>query len=198
MKKVIGITGGIGSGKSTVSDFYEEKNCKVLRADDIAKDLMVQDKKVAKKISEEFGEECYSENKLDTKVLAEKVFSNPERLIALNKIVHPPTISKIIFEVQKLQRKYNIIFVEAAILFEARWEAHFDHILLVTADEDIRLKRLLERNNTNAQEIKSRMMNQIEEKEKRNRSDFVIENNGGMNELLEKAHFFLNLIKNLP
>ena len=198
MKKVIGITGGIGSGKSTVSDFFEKNNCKVLRADDIAKELMASDKKVVKKISDEFGEECYLENKLNAKVLADKVFSNPERLSELNKIVHPPTISKILFDIQRLKRKHDIIFVETAILFEAKMNEYFDHILLVTADEDIRLKRLLERNNTNAHEIKSRMMNQIEEKEKRNKSDFVLENNGLRDELLEKAHFFLNLFSNLP
>ncbi len=198
MKKVIGITGGIGSGKSTVSDFFESKNFIVLRADNIAKDVMLKNKKVKQQIVKEFVNESYLEDKLNTKYIAEKVFNNPDYLKKLNEIVHPPTISKINFDIQKLKRKYDIIFVEAAILFEANWEKYFDYILLVTADEDKRIKRLLGRNNITVQEIKNRILNQMDENKKKRKSDFIIENNADLDSLYQKADFFLTLFNNLP
>ena len=89
---VIGITGGIGSGKSTVSNLYISQNCYVLKADDIAKKVMITDVEVRNKIIAQFGSDCYDGNTLNTKVLAQKVFSNPENINKINSIVHPPTI----------------------------------------------------------------------------------------------------------
>ncbi|PID58725.1 MAG: dephospho-CoA kinase [Ignavibacteriae bacterium] len=194
---VIGITGGIGSGKSTVSKFFANEGYTVLLADDIAKSIMVKDQSVVQKIIAEFGEKAFVKNKLNRKFLAKEVFNNPKKIEKLNAIVHPPTISLIKNEIQKLNGKESLIFVEAALIFEAKMENLFDYILLVTADEDIRIDRICKRDNVKLSEIKKRIENQIPEKVKKGLSDFTIENNLDLNELKNKTLFFLELFKNI-
>ncbi|MCB9205818.1 MAG: dephospho-CoA kinase [Ignavibacteriales bacterium] len=195
---IIGITGGIGSGKTTVSKYYEQNGYIVLRADDIAKQTMIDNSDVREKIIKQFGKECYNGKKLNTKILADKVFNHPKEIGKLNIIVHPPTINKITEEIQKYDKDHKIIFVEAALLFEAKMEDLFDYILLITADEDTRIKRVLERNHETASEIRSRILNQLPEDQKRKKSDFVIDNLTTLSDLENKAIFFLNLFKALP
>jgi len=194
---VIGITGGIGSGKTTVSKIFEENGLTVLKADDIAKKVMVENKEVYNKIVIEFGKECYSDGNLNTKVLAEEVFNHPKEIRKLNSIVHPPTIEKIGNLIDSLKDKNKLLFVESALIFEAKMVDLFDYILLVTADEDTRIKRVLKRDSETSSEIRSRMLNQISEEQKRGKSDFIIDNNSTMESLREKTIFFLNLFKNL-
>lgn len=197
-KLVIGITGGIGSGKSTLSNIFEKKGHIVILSDDIAKELMFDDNDVKKKIINEFGQECYGDGQLNTKILAEKVFNHPEQMKKINSIVHPPTISEIQNRVKKALVKYSIVFVESALIFEANMVNMFDYVLLITADEDTRIKRILDRDVETVSEIKSRMMNQLPEERKISRSDFVIHNDSSVEQLNEKAQFFLNLFKTLP
>ncbi len=198
MKKlIIGITGGIGSGKSTVTEYYKSLGYFVLKADDIAKQVMVEDNEIIKNIKKEFGENSYIDGKLNTKYLAEKAFSHTAKVAKLNKIVHPKTIAKIKEEAKKLFKKKNIVIVEAAILFEAHWEDIFDYIILITSDENKRITRVLERDHVSIQEIKSRMMHQLQDKDKKGKSDFVIENNDTIESLKEKAKFVISLIENI-
>lgn len=194
---VIGITGGIGAGKSSFSAILKENNQIVLNADDIAKNLMKTDESVKQQIINEFGNDCYIEGQLQTKVLATKAFNHPEKLKKLNKIVHPPTINFINTKIENLKNKHSLIFVEAALIFEAKMESLFDLILLVTAEENLRIERVVIRNNENASEVKSRILNQIPDEVKRGRADFVLENNGSIEELKEKTIFFLNLFKTM-
>ncbi len=194
---VVGITGGIGSGKSTVSEIFENENCVVLYADDIAKDVIRNNEKVKEKISKTFGAECFNNGKLNAKVLAEKVFNDSEKLNKLNSIVHPPTIKNIEQQILHLEKFNKLIFVEAALIFEAKMDNLFDYIILVTADEEIRINRVLQRGVETASEIKNRMMNQMPEDKKNGKSDFVIMNNDSLEELKTKTLFFLNLLKNL-
>ncbi len=194
---VIGITGGIGSGKTTVSKIFEDSGHKVLRADDIAKMVMSEDAEVSRKIVDEFGKKCFSDGKLNTKILAEQVFNNPDKISKLNSIVHPPTIKHLEKKIANLNKNHSLLFVESALIFEAKKIDLFDHILLVTADEDIRIKRVLERDIETVSEIKSRILNQIPDEQKRGRCDFIIDNDSTLEVLKEKTLFFLNLFENL-
>jgi dephospho-CoA kinase len=198
MKKlVIGVTGGIGSGKSTVSQIYENEGFIVLKADDIAKQIMSSDRNLVQKIKNTFGENSYIDDRLNTKYLAEIVFSNEEKIKKLNSIVHPPMISEIKNEIKNLQLNNNLIFVEAALIFEANMQSIFNYILIVTADEEIRVNRVQLRDNDNLKNIKKRIANQLSEKEKIAKSHFIIENNGSLDELKSKSLFFLKLFQNL-
>ncbi len=194
---VIGITGGIGSGKSTVSDYYLNLHQSVLKADDIAKKVMVENVEVKNKILNQFGADCYNGNNLNTKIIAQKVFNNPENIKKLNLIVHPPTIDYLEKEIEELKNKHSLLFVEAALIFEAKMEDLFDYILLVTAEENTRLKRVLERDTETLSEIRSRMLHQIPEDQKKDRSDFIIDNNSTIDDLHNRAFFFLNLFKSM-
>ena len=199
MKKIaIGITGGIGSGKSTVSDIISGNNYPIIKADDVAKKIMNEDTKIVSEIIKNFGSECYLDGKLNTKYVADKVFIHPDRIRKLNQIVHPPTLQFIQKEINSFHKDFDIVFVESALIFEAKMEELFNYILLVTAEEDIRIKRVLKRDLETISEIRSRILNQIPEEQKRGRSDFVIENNSTIEELNSKVFFFLTIFKSLP
>ncbi len=198
MKKLlIGITGGIGSGKSTVSQIFEKEGFVVLNADIIAKNIMQEDEKIIYEIKKSFGEKSYIRGELNTRYLAEIVFSNKEKIKKINSIVHPSMIKKINEEAKILNEKHNIIFVEAALIFEANMQNIFDYILMVTADEDIRINRVQLRDEDKIENIKKRIDSQINDKEKISKSHFVIENNGNLEELKSKTIFFLNLFQKL-
>ncbi|MCB0750489.1 MAG: dephospho-CoA kinase, partial [Ignavibacteriae bacterium] len=143
MKKLaIGITGGIGSGKSTVAQIYEDEGFIVLKADIIAKELMLKDSNIIAKIKNEFGEEAYLDEKINSKFLAKKVFNDPHKLQRLNSIVHPAVIQFVSDQIKEYQIIHNLIFVEAALIYEAKMEELFDYILMVSADEEIRISRI--------------------------------------------------------
>lgn len=194
----IGITGGIGSGKSSVAKIISKEGYSVLNADDIAKSLMVNNKSISENIKNTFGNESYIDGKLNRKFLAKEVFNNPKKIKKLNSIVHPPMISFIDDEIQKLEDKNeNLIFVEAALIFEAKMDELFDYILLVTADEELRIERTVERDKAERSEVESRIKNQMSEEDKKGISDFTIENNSSLQELKQRTHFILSLLNNL-
>ncbi|MCP5063996.1 MAG: dephospho-CoA kinase [Ignavibacteriae bacterium] len=198
MKKlIIGITGGIGSGKSTVAQHYKDNGLAVLDVDQIAKQVMVKDDNVIGKIKQTFGKQSFIDQKLNTKYLADKVFGNSDNLNKLNRIVHPPTILQIKKQANLLLTKSDMVFVEAAILFEANWQSNFEFIILVTSDENIRIKRIVERNRFSEEKIKSIIKNQMNDKDKKGRADFTIENDGTIEELKTKSDFILSLIKSI-
>ena len=198
MKKlIIGITGGIGSGKSTVAQHYKDNGLAVLDADQIAKQVMAENDHVIVRIKQTFGKQSFVDGKLNTKYVADKVFGNSDNLNKLNQIVHPPTISQIKKQANLLLTKSNMVFVEAAILFEANWQSNFEFIILVTSDENIRIKRIVERNGFSEEKIKSIIQNQLDDKDKKGRADFTIENDGTIEELKTKTNFILSLIKSI-
>ena len=196
-KLKIGITGGIGTGKSIVSDFIEESGFKVLRSDPIAKELMQTDDSIRKKIIKEFGSDAYLNDKLNTKFLAENVFNNNEKIELINSIVHPPTLKKIDrlnFEVLKEQ---NLVFVESALIYEAGFDDMFDYVILVYSETKLRIERAVNRSNSNVTEIKKRMQFQIDDEKKKDWADFVIENNSTVEDLKQRTKFILNLLISL-
>ncbi len=196
-KLKIGITGGIGSGKSIVSDFIENEGYTVLRSDHIAKDLMQKDEVIKKKIVKTFGEKSYSNGILNTKFLAENVFNDKSKLELLSSIIHPPTIKAIEKRSEEILLKSNLVFTESALIYEADIENIFDYVILVYSDEKKRIERTMKRDNITSDQITKRMQFQIPDENKKDWADFVIENNSVMEELRHRTNFVLNLLTSL-
>ena len=192
-KLKIGITGGIGSGKSVFSKAMDEKGFPVMFADDIAKEILSADPLVKELIIKEFGKEAFHGNKLDTKYLADKVFPDPGSVEILNAIIHPPTIEKIVSLMESGLLNHNIVFVEAALIYESELEELFDLIVLITADDDIKKKRKIAQGMTESDFI-MRQQNQIKDEEKAKLADFIFVNNGDQQDLYKKADLLLKLI----
>ncbi len=193
----IGITGGIGSGKSYVSRIIEEAGYKVLNADDIAKQIMVEDESVRELIISTFGTDSYKDRELNRAYIASQAFSSVENLLRLNSIVHPPMVHRIDNLMNEELKKSKLVFVEAALIYEAEVDEILDHVLLVTADEATRIARIKERDNLSEAEIRNRMKYQIPENEKENLADFTIKNNSSLTDLEMKTKMFLSVFESL-
>jgi dephospho-CoA kinase len=194
VKKIkVGITGGIGSGKSVFSVAMKEKGFPVILADEIAKEILATDPLVKELIIKEFGKEAFPGNKLDRKYLADKVFPDPGNVEIINAIVHPPTIEKIISLMNSELLKQNIVFVEAALIYESELEELFDLIVLITADDEIKKKRKIAQGISES-DFLMRQQNQIKDEEKAKLADFIFVNNGDKKDLHKKADLLLKLI----
>ena len=174
MTKLVGLTGGIGSGKTTVANYFEELGVPVYIADLEAKALMNRSKVIRRKLIALFGNEAYIENTLNRPFIAQQIFNDKKLLNAMNAIVHPKVASHFKRWVNKQDSPY--VISEAAILFENGSYKKYDYIITVTAPEDIRLQRVIKRDNSNKQKVEAIMANQWSDQEKIKRSDFVIEN----------------------
>lgn len=194
-KLVIGITGNIGSGKTIVSSLIESEGYSVIRSDLLAKDLMFTDPKIKKQLIKNFGEETFSNGRLNTKFLAENVFLKKKNVEKINSIVHPPVIQAIKKIIKVTESK--IVFVESALIFEARIGKMFDYILLVCSDEKIRINRVTKRDGVQPEEVKKRQRFQLPESKKKLSSHFVIENDSTKKALEKKIFFMLKIIKAL-
>ena len=174
MTKKIGLTGGIGSGKSTIAEHFKSKGIPVYIADTEAR-LIMQDAKVVEAIKNAFGTAIYENNQLVREKLASIVFNNPEKLQVLNAIVHPAV--RLHFENWLLtQKEHPFIIYESAILFETGSYKDFDAIITVTAPKEIRIERVIKRDNTTAEQVFERMKAQWTDEQRIEKSDFVIEN----------------------
>ena len=172
--KVVGLTGGIGSGKSSVLEVFSAKGIPCYKADDRSKKLMQEDEELIFKIKKWFGDNIYDAHRLNRKRLAKLVFDDKNKLKKLNAIVHP-AVQK---DFQLFLSKQNTPYVikEAAILFESGGADQCDTIILVTAPEEIRINRVMKRENTDADAVKSRMKHQWSDEKKIPHADFVIDN----------------------
>lgn len=185
--KIIGITGGIGSGKSTVSQFIEELGFPVYDSDFWAKELVNVDENLKSRIIELLGEESYDENgKYNRKFVAEKVFDHQELLLKLNQIIHPAV--KIHFENWVNAQNAEFVFKETALLFELKLNESCYQSVLVTADENIRIKRVMNRDGRTYREVKEIIDKQMPEVDKVKLADFVIQNNTDLETLKEFTH----------
>jgi dephospho-CoA kinase len=186
-KKIIGITGGIGSGKSTVSKFIEELGFPVYDSDFWAKELVNLDENLKSRIIELLGEESYDKNgKYNRKFVAEKVFDHQELLLKLNQIIHPAV--KIHFENWVNAQNAEFVFKETALLFELKLNESCYQSILVTADENIRIKRVMDRDGRTYREVKEIIDKQMPEVDKVKLADFVIQNNTDLDTLKEFTH----------
>ena len=170
----VGLTGGIGSGKSTVAKVFEVLGTPVYYADDAAKRLMNEDEELKQKIQQQFGETVYTAGKLNRKVLADIVFNAPEKLELLNKIVHPATLKDADIWMEQNRTAYSI--KEAALIFESGAHKHLDYVIGITAPAPLRMLRTMQRDNISREEVMARMDKQLDETIKMKLCDFVIVN----------------------
>ena len=182
MKK-IGITGGIGVGKSYVSNILRKMNYPVYNSDVIAKELLENDPNLMSLIKNNFGDEIYSDNKINKALVASIIFSNDNLLNKFNAIVHPYVFKD--FKKWCENQQSEIIFKEAAILFESNAVKDLDSIICVTASKDIRIKRIISRDNKTVDEIEKIMSKQMDQQKKEGLSDYVIKNDGDTSILLQ-------------
>lgn len=172
---VVGLTGGIGSGKTTISKCFESFGIPIYIADDEAKGLMRRSKVIKRKLVQLFGESAYKDGELNKPFLASKIFNDKTWLLKMNAIVHPKVASHFQRWLKKQDSPY--VIKEAAIIFENKLERQYDYIITVIADEDLRIERVMKRDNASKEKIKAIIKNQLSDAEKIEKSDFVITNN---------------------
>ncbi len=170
----IGITGGIGSGKTTVARIFEVLGIPVYYADDAAKKIMNEDEALKLEIIKNFGAESYSEGKLNRAYLGSIVFKNKKKLSILNALVHPATIRCSNTWMKNQVTHYAIR--EAALIFESGVQAQLDYVIGVSAPVDLRIRRAMQRDNLSHEQVMERMDRQINETIKMRLCDFVIVN----------------------
>ncbi|PRX54515.1 dephospho-CoA kinase [Flagellimonas meridianipacifica] len=170
----VGLTGGIGSGKSTVAKMFIELGIPVYDSDAQAKELMSHSKKLKKAIVQLLGKNAFKGEVLNRKYIAGKVFADPKLLEKLNKIVHPAVKEHFLDWTQKQDSEY--VIQESALIFENGKEDFYDAVILVTAPEEIRVERVVKRDNSEASDVMQRIENQMKDREKEDKAHFHIEN----------------------
>lgn len=196
-KLAIAVTGNIGSGKTTFCDYLSSKNYPVIKADDLSKQILATNIDVRNAIIKEFGKESFKGDEVNKKFLAEKVFSNPENVILINSILHPQVIEETKKLITQFHKNNDIVFVEAALIYEADMEEIFDYVVLISADLDLRLNRKHTETKINLIELVNRDKNQIPDEEKKKRADFNFINDGSIKDLQKKADLLIMLLKAL-
>lgn len=190
----IGLTGGIGSGKTTIARVLEHLGYKVYIADAQASRLMNSDPQLRDELSMAFGKDIYTAaHQIDKKKLASLIFNNREALQQINRIVHPKVVAD--FNRWSEKQPGEIIFFESAILFEAGLEKTVDYIICVYASLETRLKRVMERDQATEEKVRERIANQMNDEEKCRRSDFsVCTDSPAM--VLEQIDSLIGILKN--
>lgn len=170
----VGLTGGIGSGKSKVAELLRDKGIAVYDSDTRAKELMANNTALREALIETFGTECYTLEGLNRPWLAQRVFSNAEELKRLNAIVHPAVMRD--FAAWASEQSGEYVVMESAILLEASLESHVDVVVAVMAPKELRLERAMRRDGATREQIEARMENQITDEERTERSKYAIVN----------------------
>lgn len=170
----VGLTGGIGSGKSTVAKIFEVLGVPVYYADDAAKRIMNTDEELKKSIIQYFGEESYIRDQLNRPYIASIVFNNKEKLDLLNHLTHPATIRDANRWMQ--QQTFSYTIKEAALIFESGSSEHLDYVIGVQAPTPLRIKRTMDRDHASREEVLKRMSRQIDEDIKMKLCDAVVIN----------------------
>ncbi len=198
MTRIIGITGGIGSGKSTVSDHLRDRGFTVVDADEIARDMTAKGSPVLGKIAEVFGEEMIREGELDRKAMAQMVFSDRDKKRELEDIITLPTCIAIRDMAEKARQEDSDVlwFLDAPLLFEFSLDEICDETWAVCADTAIRTERVMERENCTRQEVEDRMRAQMPDEEKERLADFVIDNSGRLEDTLAIVDKRVDLLLN--
>jgi len=201
---VIGLTGGIGSGKSSVAKIVADMGYPVISTDEKAKEIIVSDDAVRNKLILEFGSEVFLPGrKLNNEYLSNLVFgptkTHKKALEKLNSIVHPPVIDYMMAEVEKYEMAGEpMVFVESALIYEAELDEGFDYVITVHATEENTINRAMKRTGMTREQVLSRMNEQISSDEKKQLADFVIENNGTINEVKKSVELVIDLLKMMP
>ncbi|WP_120212875.1 dephospho-CoA kinase [Epilithonimonas arachidiradicis] len=189
MPKIIGLTGGIGSGKTSVAKLLEEKGFPVYYSDDEAKNIVNKDSALKEKIIELLGIEAYIDGFYNRKYVAEKVFNNSELLEQLNHLIHPAV--RIDFENWVKAQNSEYVFKETALLFELKLNQQCYKSLLITADDNLRIKRTMDRDGKTYREVEAIIQKQMPEKEKCKLANYIIYNNSDFESLRIATEAFI-------
>lgn len=175
----IAITGGIGSGKSYVSDLLEKRGIPIYNADNESKRLTVTDVNIREGLIELLGEEVYQEGMLNKPLLASYLFSSSENAAKVNGIIHPRVKADFLQWVDE-HRHVGVVGLESAILYESGFDDVVDAVVMVYAPESLRLQRAMKRDQASETQVRARMAAQMDDEEKRRRADFVVMNDGSI------------------
>jgi len=190
---VVGLTGGIGCGKSEVRKRLKKAGVRVIDADTLAKEIAEKNPAVVSTIKKEFGSDIYdAEGKLQRKKLAAIVFNDSTKLAALNAIIHPRVIGTVEREIDALREQgEKLVVVEAALHYEVNWNEAMDVMVVVSAPMEQRIPRVMQRDGVDEAAVHRRIATQLPIEEKVKRADFVIENDGGLEALQKKIDHLL-------
>ena len=170
----VGLTGGIGSGKSKVAEFLRDREVAIYDSDSRAKELMMSNEALREALIAEFGQECYTADGINRAWLAQRVFNNEAELARLNAIVHPAVMRD--FAEWAEAQEGNYVVLESAILLEAGLESHVDVVVAVMAPKELRLERAMLRDGAKREQIEERMRNQMSDEERTDRAKYAIVN----------------------
>jgi dephospho-CoA kinase len=187
---IIGVTGGMGSGQSTVCKFLEELGCKVISADEEAKNAIRYNRDLQDDLKNTFGKDIFYHNhQLNAKRLAALAFKDDLSTRKLNQLVHPRMVENLIEKMEnaRFSGRFPMIVIDAALIYEISIESNFDRIIVVNAAQKIRQQRVAERDHISKKEFLDRVNKQIPLEEKCKWADFVIDNNSTLDELKEKT-----------
>lgn len=187
---MIGLTGGIGVGKSTLSDYLTEKGCRIIDADKMARQMTEKGSKTLEQIAQAFGSEVLlPDGNLDRKKLAAIVFGNDEKKAVLEELTTKKVVAQIAADVDwmRCQGKKGVVFIDAPLLFECGLEEITDYVWLVTADMDVRIDRVMARDHVGREDVLARIAKQMSEEEKKKKSDFILDNSKGKEDLYRQA-----------
>lgn len=198
---VVGITGGIGTGKSTVGSYIKSKGFAFISSDDNAKHIMNTDKELQSKLVEKFGNNVLENGRINAPFLAKKLFGkeNESNREFVNSLVHPRTIAMMMEQVEEFEKNgVPIVFVESALLYEVSLDEGFDYVLVVDATDETRITRVMERSGESRESIMERMNAQLSQKWKVQQADFVVDNNKNIQDLHKTLDFLLSILPTLP
>lgn len=192
----IAITGGLSSGKTSVCRILESCGAYVVSADEIVHQLLSSDTPLGQRIIKEFGSYIISNNQLDREKIAQLVFSNPAKLQLLETLIHPAVFNEIEKRYRRVakEQKYTLFVAEIPLLYESKNEKFYDAVIAVVADPDLCIQRFNEKTGYSPEEYEKRMKRQIPPEQKATHADYVVVNNGNLQELKEKV---LQLIPHL-
>ena len=190
----VGITGGIGVGKTYISNILEKMGYPVFYSDIIAKEIVSKDSRLISLIKQEFGDDIYlADNKIDNKLLSSIVFNDNNRLSKLNSLIHPFVFES--FNEWCEKQSSRIVFKEAAILFESNSHLNLEKVICITASKNSRIQRIIKRDGRSLEEINIIISKQMEQTEKVKLSDYVVENDGDKSILLQISYILEKLEK---
>lgn len=198
---VIGLTGGIGTGKTTVSKKLRERGYPVIDLDNISREV-IKYPKVINKLVQNFGKEilleedvAISEREISRKKLGKIVFKDEKKINILNSIMHPPILKKMREEIKEAEKKYAVVFVEVQLLFEINLEQEFDMTVLVYSDRKTQLKRVSERDGRDEEEVLNILDSQMDIEIKRKKGSYIIENNLDLENLDREIDKFIEKLE---
>ncbi len=197
---VVGLTGGIGSGKTTVSNIFKEEGAYIIEADQIARELVKPQSEAWKEIVKLFGNEILkSDGSVDRRKLAKEVFSNPEKIKSLNRILHPKIKREFRRRIEEIKKKDKnaIVIFDAPLLIETGTHKEMDRVIVVTSDENQQLERVKKRDSKTEEEIRNILYSQIPIDRKLEVADFVIRNEGSLDETDRMAREVYRKLKDI-